>query len=436
MNEIATLIKVRKTPSKNNKIDILIENDSVKLRKLLNLAFNPFLVFGLKKLDYTKSKLTVYSISKAVEFVDLANYCANHNTDDNKRLMVKQFLDSCPNPQQGIYADILLKKLRIGATVSTCNKAFGKGFIPEFKIMLADTDDSINLNSKKIVQEKYDGVRCIIIKRNGITKAFTRQGKLIPLTYIEKVVKSLPYDNILLDGELTHGNRTETTSITSKLLKGNVDVDDRDLIYNIFDMIPYQAFAESNRLLTEPLHSRLITVEKLVLNCASSRLQFAETHITNTKDKVMELYNEVISRGGEGLIVKDPEGLYQFKRHKSWAKFKQINYCTLEVVNIIEGTGKHIGKLGAITCTTSDGKIEISVGTGFTDELRESMWAQGEAMIGRFVEVKFNELQWDREGKPYLFLPVFIETRVDKTEADSLDKIIKETNNLRRGHNE
>lgn len=417
---------VSEEPSKNGKVQILKDNDSLELREILNLAFNPFNIYGLKKVKYDETTHVLYSSKHRDEFVKICEYCINHNTDNNKRQLVTEFLNKCSQPQQNIYADILIKKLRIGGTVSTCNKALGD-FIPEFKIMLADSDDNCDLDTRKLIQEKYDGVRCVIFKRNGKCTAFTRQGKPLQLDNIFNCIEKSIWDNIMIDGELTGGNRTETTSITSKLLKGNRDATDAGLKFNTFDIIPSKLFDTKES--SGKLFDRITDLERFVMGLDCPLVTFGKCTITNTRQEVMGLYNEVVERGGEGLIVKDLDAPYYFKRNKAWTKLKQINYCTLEVVNIVEGTGKHKGKLGALTCSTSDGIITTNVGTGFSDELRENMWNARDTLIGRFVEIKVNELQYDRDNQPYLFLPVFVETRVDKAEADSFEKIKKEFGN-------
>ena len=63
---------------------------------------------------------------------------------------------------------------------------------------------------------------------------------------------------------------------------------------------------------------------------------------------------------------------------------------TLEVVALEEGTGKNEGLLGALVVEgEDDGKyFKLNVGSGLTDENREQIWANQDAVIGQLVEIR------------------------------------------------
>ena len=96
--------------------------------------------------------------------------------------------------------------------------------------------------------------------------------------------------------------------------------------------------------------------------------------------------------------------------------------CDLKIVGWQEGTGKNVGKLGALVLASSDNVINVSVGSGFTDIDRDSIKKD---IIGGICAIKYNARIKDvKTGIESLFLPVFIEIRQDKNKADS-SKIIK-----------
>jgi len=83
-----------------------------------------------------------------------------------------------------------------------------------------------------------------------------------------------------------------------------------------------------------------------------------------------------------------------------------------------EGTGRIQGLLGAVTCVSEDGKLEVNVGSGFNDEDRKM---KPEDIVGKIITVKYNEVIQDKKkDKKSLFLPIFVEIRLDKTKADIL----------------
>jgi hypothetical protein len=136
-----------------------------------------------------------------------------------------------------------------------------------------------------------------------------------------------------------------------------------------------------------------------------------------------EKFTEYFTAGFEGIILKDTTAIWENKRSKSLIKFKGELECDLKVVGWEEGTGKNVGKLGALVCESADGVIRVNVGSGFNDEDRNSIKAAD--VIGKIVAVKYNaRIKNKSEGATEsLFLPIFLEIREDKTQADSARSI-------------
>jgi DNA ligase-1 len=63
---------------------------------------------------------------------------------------------------------------------------------------------------------------------------------------------------------------------------------------------------------------------------------------------------------------------------------------SLTVTGVEEGTGRNVGKLGALVCEgVDDGKrIVVNVGSGFSDSQRNEYWVDKDTMIGQVVEVR------------------------------------------------
>ena len=73
--------------------------------------------------------------------------------------------------------------------------------------------------------------------------------------------------------------------------------------------------------------------------------------------------------------------------------------------------------MGALECQNKDGSIVVSVGTGFVDEHRDKFTKS--YSVGKIISVQYNAVI-DRKSDNIksLFLPVFVEFRPDKEEAD------------------
>ena len=65
-------------------------------------------------------------------------------------------------------------------------------------------------------------------------------------------------------------------------------------------------------------------------------------------------------------------------------------YSHSSVVNVEEGTGKNVGRMGAVVFEgTDDGKfIRVSCGGGWTDKQRIEIWADKAATLGQLGEVR------------------------------------------------
>jgi len=99
---------------------------------------------------------------------------------------------------------------------------------------------------------------------------------------------------------------------------------------------------------------------------------------------------QALEEGYEGLMIKPIHEGYKCKRSHAWLKIKPFIEVTLSVVALEEGTGKNEGLLGALVVEgEDDGKFfHLNVGSGLTDENREQIWANQDAVIGQLVEIR------------------------------------------------
>lgn len=127
---------------------------------------------------------------------------------------------------------------------------------------------------------------------------------------------------------------------------------------------------------------------------AISKIEYVE--INNNKTHLDDLMNQVISNGGEGLVLRAPFNTYKTTgRSKSCLKYKAIQDGECEVIGHIAGTGKYIGKLGAYLVKW--GSVIFEIGTGMDDYERANPLP-----IGSIFRFKYRELTDDgvpKEGR-------------------------------------
>ena len=112
-------------------------------------------------------------------------------------------------------------------------------------------------------------------------------------------------------------------------------------------------------------------------------------------------YNRLcIDKGFEGIMVKPTNGSYECKRSSLWLKVKPFIEVSLTVKAVEEGTGRNVGKLGALIVEgTDDGKfIKTNVGSGLTDADREEFWSAKEKLIGQVVEVRADAITQNQDA--------------------------------------
>jgi DNA ligase-1 len=120
-----------------------------------------------------------------------------------------------------------------------------------------------------------------------------------------------------------------------------------------------------------------------------------------------EINAKAIAGGYEGIMLKDPNAGYECKRSVAWLKLKPFIEVSLTVVATEEGTGKNVGKMGALVCEgVDDGKaIRVNVGSGFTDEQRDDFWSC--RVDGQVVEVRADAVTQNQDGTYSLRFPRF-----------------------------
>ena len=80
---------------------------------------------------------------------------------------------------------------------------------------------------------------------------------------------------------------------------------------------------------------------------------------------------EVVSEGGEGLMLHRADALYETGRSNSLLKLKPWEDAEAVVIDHVPGKGKFSGVMGALRVRMPDGRV-FSIGTGFTDAQRRN----------------------------------------------------------------
>jgi DNA ligase-1 len=191
-------------------------------------------------------------------------------------------------------------------------------------------------------------------------------------------------------------------------------------VFNIFDVIPLQDFRRGHW--NAQLKKRIALLEAIrpVIN-EMPNVELLP-HITvdldtfEGKSQLERYAKDNVNAGFEGIMIKDLDAPYECKRNTFWMKWKPTITVDLEVVGVEEGTGRNVGRLGALVCSgVDDGKtITVNVGSGFSDADRDNLWRDRNLVTGRTVEILCDVITQNRDGTYSLRFPRFVRFRDDK----------------------
>lgn len=304
---------------------------------------------------------------------------------------------------------ILLKKPDIGATASTLNKV-EPGLIWTFDCMLAKPFEAKRVATWPVaVEPKLDGVRALAVvdPTTSRTEILSRSGKLLDgVQHLGDHLHDLPAlygatadlddlsDGFVLDGEVVSGSFNETSgSARRKSEKAE------DAVFHVFDIVPLGEWRLQNATWEYAVRRDVLT-EMLVQRHELQEAPFAllPRYLARDEAEVASYYEAFRAKGLEGAIVKPVYHTYQFKRSFDWMKIKAQETEDLRITGFVEGTGKYAGQLGAVIVLREcprNGPVDVKVGGGWSDELRNEIWQHQESFRGRLIEVEYHEVTPD-----------------------------------------
>jgi len=430
------LDQLSSTSSRKEKENILIKNkDNIVLTSVLEYALNPFKNYYIRKIpDYTPTR--TISLGYALSCLDkISNReVTGHAAIDYLR---NELLSRLDEKDALVLERVILKDLRCGVSESTVNKIHSK-LIPTYPCMLASAYDEKlvkRINFPAIVQLKADSIRfnAIVNANTQSVDLRSRNGKPIEIhndnlsnAFLE-MAKNIGMSRVMFDGELMLVdenevilNRQVSSGILNKAIKKTISKEESSRVRAcVWDIIPFKYFFEEKCIVE--YQDRLVTLVAAVDHLPESLshlVRVIDTLLVNSIEEANKIFEQYLERGQEGIILKDPKGIWENKRVKHQIKYKGEKEADLLCVDYIPGTGKYKGMLGSLVLISSDSKINVSVGTGFTDSDRTKI--KKKDVVEKIITVKYNDLIQDTNGNYSLFLPVFLEVREDKTKANSL----------------
>lgn len=401
--------KAKGTNAKKELLKVYLYSN-LYFQTLISYSFNPYRSFHVVKVPKTKKedRNPIDPKDAWKEFILNADRCSKREVTGNAAIeLMQETFKQSSELQEKWMRKILKKNLAIGVSTKTINKVQAN-LIPTFEVSLAQKFERKRMSDWVYIEPKLDGVRCLAIVEKGEAKLFTRQGKLVT-NFDDTVGKELLLmGDGCYDGEIMSKDFTELMRQVYRKDNKNID----DVYFAIFDFLTLDEWKQKKC-------QNILKDRKKLLNrqlgtvYAKEKLKYLklvrfEPELMPSDKVLKESHDRWVSQGYEGIMIKDTDALYQFKRDWSVMKYKVFFDADCKIIALQEGTGKHSGKLGSFLVDYKG--TQVNVGSGLTDTIREQIWKDPDSHIGRTIEVRYQEETPDGS----LRFPTFVCFRNDK----------------------
>lgn len=440
MSNFASIIKAAEKINTHAEKHSLLSKFNSEEQRLIVETYNPFRVFGIKKWDEPSSYAIQDPASYASFFILLDDLHARNLTGNLAKRAVSSVLSSFTRETAEILTRVIKKDLKCGASRDTFEKLYPNLNIPRFDLMLAAKieEDAEHLTAeilaKKyglffplLAESKYDGNRLIAFVTNGKVEYVSRSGKdsdhLIGLFDDDLIAMEKSYGApIVVDGEVLGNSFAETMKA-----KGSKN-EKKGMTFWVFDMMSRTEWNNQRCSVIQRLRSEYI--QNLIRELGLITIKKSKYKYCQSIKELREFYAEVLAEGqnpdgtlnglGEGLIIKNPDGLYEWDRSINWRKWKPVIDLDLTIVGFEYGTKgtrlEHtVGRILLEGTDENGRKIKARCGSGLNDKIRADMLKNWNLYLGKTALIEAQELTLAENSTVYSArFPVFIKIRNDK----------------------
>lgn len=396
-------------PEKLNKEALIASGRGSELFcDVLERALNPFRTYGMAK----RPKPAVNGDGQFNDNTrDILDKLASRELSgaQAKAVVIAEMSRLTPQSEE-LFWRIISKDLRAGFSSSTVNKVM-PGLVASFDCMLAHPLDAKRIKKwPQVAEPKLDGVRVLaFVNTNEETVHFcSRSGKeFTTFEHLKEPILKVAHSrrkelgmgneeadrflDFVLDGEIVSGSFNKTVSEVRRK-----DAQATDAEFHVFDILDGDIFKREDKKgegeTYEDRREALMAFFRHVAN-KFPQLKLIPRYLVSSMEEIDLLYKNVQARGLEGLIIKDPDGLYHRRRNHAWMKIKAEESVDVRIVDVEEGTNKYEGQLGAMVVDHNG--VRVNVGSGLSDSQRASFWEAKDELIGRLIEVEYHEITPD-----------------------------------------
>lgn len=270
----------------------------------------------------------------------------------------------------------------------------------KFRPMLATACEDISTIKYPVLASlKLDGIRSVVLK--GVV--YSRTMKPIPSKMVQELFGKPEYEGF--DGELIYGDvydeKVFNLSTSFCMSKGvPTGLNPLEIRFYVFDLVGEQGHIDRLHSLSEKQLGR-----NVVLHLPTT---------VQSSEQLTEFEEDVLSKGGEGVMVRSLNGPYKQGRSTSKEgyllkikrfvdeeatiiefdeKMHNTNEAKVDALGYTDRSTSKEGMVGADTLgalvVQSEKWGEFRIGTGFDDALRKEIWENKDKYLGELVKFKY-----------------------------------------------
>ncbi|MGH7672252.1 MAG: DNA ligase D [Gemmatimonadales bacterium] len=255
--------------------------------------------------------------------------------------------------------------------------------VADTELMLAETREQPFSKAGWLFELKLDGYRVRGAREDGEAKLISRKGHDMTAAFpeIARAVAALPYDGLILDGELVvlddagrpSFNRLQNRARLSRLPEVKRAAVETPATFYVFDLLAFEGY-DARPL---PLVQRKAILAKLLPLAGALR------YSDHLEAQGEALYEQVVQLGLEGIVAKKADSAYRGGRSAHWLKIRADRTDDFVVVGYSQPKGSR-GGFGALHLAGyEDGKLVYAgrVGSGFTAKQLEEVSGELEGTV-------------------------------------------------------
>lgn len=433
---------------------VTLQKDNQLFKNVLYLANSKRIKFYIKQIpEYDTNYPCSYGLNWALE--QLPPLFNREVTGHIAIQHLRRVLESVDKDTAYIIERIIEKDCKIGYGTRMINKVF-PDLIEKTGYMGCKpyTKDGIYKLLAKgacFSQEKMDGRYMNVIVQGGELLNESRQGEptILEDNTLFEELRTLP--DCVLNGELTmvgypryisNGIISSLISISTKRADG-IDVskelskfESKHLPFNealkrirftSWDMLTIDEYF--TRKCNRPYSIRLAALTETFKGTDTNSYQtlsVVETRTVTTVKEVMDHYNEIVARDGEGTVVKSMNGVWADTKPSYQIKIKKEINLDLRITGFNYGTKgtKNENVISSIDVESEDGLLKTTPG-GMDEDMMDYVTENQNNLLGTILEIKCSGLSQDSKGNYATLHPRFGKLRDDKTIANTLEDCIE-----------